>query len=146
MDYSGNDKGRVITDSEVACVEACGAISVCKFWTFNKESKNCLIKSSNVGKNVVPVSVAVSGSKECAGNTMAIYLFDKKCINTTHKFVSGQDGVLNLGNILSQTRAKIFILSLLSLNVTLFVQMSVSKWTPTTRGTISTQPPPMGMT
>ena len=65
INYYGFDTGSTSSSNAGHCSEACKESSVCSFWTFNKNTKTCLFKSSDEDKRTN--SHAISGPKECAG-------------------------------------------------------------------------------
>ena len=64
-DYGGNDikGGSKTTENHQECAVFSALTRGGLFWTWNKNTKKCLVKSSNSGKR--KIGHAVSGNREC---------------------------------------------------------------------------------
>merc|ERR1712055_229842 len=63
IDYYGFDTDSTTSSNAGKCMQACKESSVCSFWTFNKNTNNCIFKSSDEDRR--PKDYAISGPKLC---------------------------------------------------------------------------------
>ena len=78
FDYSYYDlpNGKKPTETQQECADFAASTPEGFYWTWNKNSKTCMVKSSNAGKTAV--GHAVSGNSQCGKKTAPLWRRDSK--------------------------------------------------------------------